>query len=114
MIALVLFIIFGLTFAYFATENTIPTAITLGGFQIIQIPVYVLVLVTFAFGLLTGGLFGVLRYLFYGRARKHDKDELHKSKQEVVTLTKQIHKLELENTRLRTKLGEENADDDSL
>jgi len=41
------------------------------------------------------------------------KDETKKLKEENVELTKNVHKLELENTKLKAKLGEE-FDEDSI
>lgn len=113
MIALVLFIVFGLVFSYIATLNTLTTTINLGVWIFRDVPVFLLLIAPFAIGLLIGGFFSVAKQFFNQRIVHRQSDQLAKAKQENVTLQKQIHQLELQNAKLKTKLGEE-SDDESL
>lgn len=114
MVALVLFIAFGLAFAYIATLNTLLTTINLGVWLLRDVPVYLLLIAPFAVGLLTGGFFSVAKQFFNQRILHRQLDQLAQAKQENVSLLKQIHQLELQNAKLKTKLGEEETDDESL
>lgn len=114
MAALILFIIFGVVFAYFATLNTQPTSVAVGTFVFRDVPVYLVVISAFAVGLLVGGFFSVVKQFIHGRVLHRQSDQLSKAKQETVELTKQIHQLELENAKLKTRLGDTDADEESL
>lgn len=106
MIALILFVVIGVLFAYFATLNTTLTAINLGGYIVSDIPLYIVVISAFAIGLFTGGLFSVVKQLLNQRKLYKQNSQLSKIKQDTLSLTREIHKLEIENARLKTKLGE--------
>ena len=112
--ALFLFIAFGLLFGYFATLITGLVSVNFGTITIPNIPLYLLVLVSLGVGILFASLFYAFKSLgtrfFLGRK----EGELSHAKKDIADLTKQVHQLELENTKLRTKLGEESGDDDSL
>jgi hypothetical protein len=114
MLALALFIFFGLLFGYFATLNTSQVTIHLGSFIINEIPLYILVLVSVGIGIVFATIFYMIKSIAsYVNVNKKN-GELEKSKKEITDLTKTIHKLELENTRLKTKTGEEPIDEDSI
>jgi len=111
MIALILFVLIGVVFAYFATLNTFPTPVNLGGYIVPDIPLYVIIIFAFAIGLFTGGLFSVVKQLLNQRKLHKQNSQLSKIKQDTVSLMKEIHQLEVENAKLKTKLGEDDADD---
>lgn len=114
MLALLLYIAFGLIFGYFATLNTSVVSVYFGSSSIQNVPMYILILLSLG----TGVLFATIFYLvkLFGIQRllnKKDKEGLAYDK-EIAELTKANHKLEIENTRLKTKNGETQEDDDSL
>ncbi len=114
MLALILFILFGLLFSYFATLNTALVTIHFGIYTLDAIPLYILVLVSLGTGLLFAAIFYSLKSISSYFAFSKKSGELKNSNKEVVELTKKIHQLELENTKLKTKTGEEQTDEDSL
>lgn len=114
MLALLLFIIFGLIFGYFATLNTSPVTIRFSSYTLENIPLYLLALASLGFGVLFATLFYIFKSLSTHFVLSKKTGELAKSKKEIAELTKKIHQLEIENTRLKTKNGEEVTDEDSL
>jgi len=114
MIALFLFVIFGLIFGYFSTLNTSLISIYFGTSVIHDIPVYVLVLLSFGTGILFSALFYLLRSIPGWFAWGKKEKEITSAKKEIVDLTKRLHVLEIENTKLKVQNGEEETDEDSL
>jgi len=114
MVALILFVIVGLLFALFATNNTGVVTITLGQFISYSTPLYVAILTSFVIGLALASLFYVFKSVTTGFMLRKHKIERKEAKDEIVELTKRIHKLELENERLKTENGIENEDTNSL
>lgn len=114
MVALILFIIFGLFFGYFSTLNTSLVSIHFGTYTLSQIPMYVLVISSFAVGVLFASLFYFVKYIAVQFAIRKSGQELDENKKTSAELLKKIHQLELENTKLKTKNGDTGADDDSI
>lgn len=75
---------------------------------------YVIVLASFAIGVLFAAMFYTLRSISAKLAVNRKEKELADAKEESVLLTKKIHLLEIENAKLKTKTGESETDDDSL
>ena len=114
MLALLLYIGFGLIFGYFATLNTATVSVHFGSSSVESVPMYVLILLSFGVGVLFATIFYLMKLFGIQRLlNKRDKESLAYDK-EIAELTKLAHKLEIENTRLKTKNGEETEDDDSL
>lgn len=114
MIALILFIIFGLLFGYFATLNTSLVSLHFGIYSIDSVPVYLLVLVSLGVGTLFASVFYFLKSIGSAFALNKKEGEIRNEKKEIAELTKELHKLEIENTKLKTKNGGESEDEDSL
>lgn len=114
MIALLLFIVFGLFFGYFATLNTSLVAIHFGAMSVPQIPMYVLVILSFALGVVFASLFYFVKYVAVQFAVRKSDQKLDENKKTSAELLKKIHQLELENTKLKTKNGISDVDDDSI
>lgn len=114
MIALVLFILFGLLFGYFATINTTLASVHFGTTSINSVPMYVIVLASFAIGVLFAAMFYTLRSISAKLAVSKKEKELADAKEEAIHLTKKIHELEIENAKLQTKNGDVPQDEDSL
>ncbi len=114
MVAVISVVIFGLIFAFFATLNTSPVTINLWYTTWTNVPLYIAVLASLAAGILLSAVFylgkSIADYFKIGST----EHELKKTKQTITDLTKQVHELELENTRLKTKAGEGSVDEDSL
>ncbi len=114
MIALMLFIAFGLLFGYFATMNTSLVSVHFGISTLSSIPMYFVVLASFGIGIIFTSLFYFFKSIPGMFAFGKKEKELSEKKKEIVELTKRIHELELDNTKLRAKNGEQDTDDESL
>jgi uncharacterized integral membrane protein len=113
MIALLLFVIFGFAFGYFATQNTSLVTINFGYGSLQHIPMYALVLAALAVGMLFATIFYIVKSFSFQLISNRLSKELHEVKKENIELVKVNHKLELANTKLLAKTGEE-SDTDSL
>lgn len=114
MLALLLFIAFGLMFGYFATLNTSVVSVYFGTYTLQNIPMYLLILASLGIGILFASLFYSFRSISAGHALAKRDKELTDTKKEALELTKKNHQLELENTKLKAQNGEESEDADSL
>jgi uncharacterized integral membrane protein len=113
MVTLVVTVALGLAFAIFATQNTFPVDVNLIFLQIPVVPLYLIVLVPLLIGLLTSFLIHVLSEIASSITLDEKQKELKGTKQENAELAKRVHKLELENTKMKAKLGKE-FDEDSF
>ncbi|CAN5287453.1 hypothetical protein BH10PAT1_BH10PAT1_5930 [soil metagenome] len=111
MIAIILVIVFGIFFSFFATKNSAPVSLNLGGHIINPVPLYLVILISIAIGVAVVGFIYLVRILSDKLTLSKKKSELKNTKEEVTDLNKQVHKLELENIKLKTQLGE--ADDEN-
>jgi uncharacterized integral membrane protein len=114
MIALILFFVFGLIFGYFATLNTTVVSLFFAPSMPIDAPLYLIVLACLCLGVLFAGIFAFVKSLSTKLAFSKKEGELTGLKKDIAELTKKNHQLELENTKLKVRTGEETTDDDSL
>ncbi len=111
---LLIIIATGILAAVFATQNTQVTSITFINYTIPQVPVYAIALVSLFVGILIFWLVNLLRVFSTNWALRGKDKSLDETKKEVVDLTKEIHQLEIENTKLKSKLGEPEIDEKSI
>jgi len=114
MLIVILISIFGLLFAYFATGNTALVSIKFGQYIFPGVPLYLVILASLAIGLIIAGLIYFLKSLSSSFTISEKEDALKEAKKESAELTKQVHKLELENTKLKTELGKQDTDEDTI
>lgn len=114
MLTLVLTVIFGLIFAYFATQNTEGVTMRFAEYNSAIIPLYLVVLGSLLVGLLLAWLINFINSIASSITLHGKESELKKAERMVAELTKRIHQLELENTRLKAENNEETLDDKSL
>lgn len=113
MATLIVTVILGLVIAFFATQNT--SAITLNFFNYVVpgIPTYVVVVGALLFGLLISWIISLINDIAAGLTIRGQDNKIKDFKKDNVELTKKIHQLELENTRLQEKTNS-SPDDKSL
>ena len=114
MLTLVITVILGLGFALFATQNTGPVSIYVGDNTLSNIPLYLVILLSIVFTLLLSGFIYLLRSLSSSLTISEKEEDIKKKKEELAEVTKQAHKLELENTKLKAELGKEDEDEDAI
>lgn len=110
MLALLLFIAFGLLFGYFATLNTTPVSLDFGIQVLKNIPMYVVVISSFGIGVILASLFYNVKF-FAVRMLVHKKEaEYEESQKAVAENLRKAHQLELENAKLKARKGVKDVD----
>ena len=112
MVILFFAVVFGVAFAIFASYNTESVDINFVNYVLSGVPVYLVVLAPLLFGTFVSFIIYLIKNLWSDLTVDEFKDEVKKLKQELGEITKEAHKLELENTKLKAKIGE--FDEDSM
>ena len=112
MLTLVITAILAGAFAFFATQNTMSVDVNFGNYSL-QMPLYLVVIVPLILGLLASYFIYIAYSLSLKLTINEQKDELKKVKEENTDLTKSVHKLELENTKMKSQNGH-SVDEDSI
>lgn len=100
MAALIITVLLGLLFAWFATANNQSVSVNVAG-NLFTIPLYMLAIVSVLIGLLVSAIISAidsLSSMFALRSRDH---KIRQREQTVEQLSSKVHDLELENARLR-------------
>lgn len=100
MSLLIIAIVFGLGFTLLAIQNTAFVVVQLAGYAW-TIPLYIVMFGSLLVGLLIAWLFNLIDWAS-STLTLHGKDaQIKKEHQTVETLEKEVHRLEVENARLR-------------
>ena len=114
MEVIILAVIVGLGIGYFATQNISLIHLYFGPYVTPNIPLYLVVIGAVLLGLLLAWIFSLVNSLS-SKITLHGKENKIKEDQKTIAeLTREIHQLELENTRLQERSGEGDSDDKSL
>ncbi len=101
METLILLVIFGIFAAFFATQNTTNVSITLLGYSLREVPMYLIVLGSLLIGLLLSSVISVVNSISTS-FRLHGKDvKIKQTKKTVTDLVKRNRELELEVANLK-------------
>lgn len=101
METLILLVLFGIIGAVFATQNNISVPISLLGYSIKQIPLYLVVLGSLLIGFLSSFMISVIDSILTS-FKLHGKDvKIKETKKTVTDLSKRNHELELEIVKLK-------------
>jgi len=103
----------GIFFSVFATQNTGLISLNFVGFTIPNIPIYLAILVPVLITLLVGWFIQFIRSISSRMAGSGQTTKINELKKELAEITREHHKLELENTKFKTELGE-SEDDNSI
>lgn len=114
MEVIILGIVVGLGITYFATQNTNLVNLHFGSYAVSNIPLYQVVIGALLLGLLLAWVFSLVNSLSSKITLHGKENRIKEDEKTIAELTKEIHQLELENTRLKEKSGEEENDDKSL
>lgn len=109
MLTLIVTIVFGLIIGFFATQNTGLVSLTFFNYPIAGIPLYVVVVGALLTGLSLSWIVSLINGVSTGFTLRGKEKKIADYRKEIAELTKQIHQLELENTKLT---AETNAPDD--
>lgn len=100
-------------FSVFTTQNTSLVTLYFSRFEIINAPIYLVVLVPVLFSLLFCSVIQLIRNLSLNYTINHQKKLVAGLKRDLAEVTKELHKLELENAKFKNELGEP-QDEDSI
>lgn len=103
MISLIILIISGAGFAYFATQNTARVSISLFHYTFSNIPVYVVVLAALLIGILIASIISTFGSISTSLTMFGKNSKIKKDSKDIASLNNRIHDLELENERLKGK-----------
>lgn len=111
---IILTVLLGLGLAFFATQNGGLISLYFGSLVIPNTPIYLVAIAALLLGLLIAWLFYLLRSFSSSLLLHTKENKLKDANRTIAQLTKSIHQLEIDNARLKEKLGEEAFDDKSL
>jgi uncharacterized integral membrane protein len=101
MVLIILLLVFGILAALFAVQNTLHVDVTLLGYTLHQIPLYLIMLGSLLAGILVSSVFNISNSIS-SSLTIHGKDvKIKKSKSTETDLNSRIHHLELENANLK-------------
>ncbi len=100
---LIAIVIFGLGFAYFATQNAASVVIHLANYAF-TIPVYGVVIISLLIGLVISLIFSLIENLSVGLTLWGKENRINADRKQIAVLNQHIHDLEIENAKLK---GEE-------
>lgn len=113
MPTLIITFLTGLIIAYFATQNTGPVTLHFLNYTFPGIPTYFVVVGALVIGLFLSWIISGVNSIGTGFAMRGKESKIKDYKKENADLTKRIHQLELENTKLSAETGV-SPDDKSL
>lgn len=102
MLAVIFTVLFSALVAYFATQNTGIISLQFASHAWTGIPIYIIVLTSLLAGLLFAWIFHLLNAISSSFAIRGKNKAIKEGKNENLELTKKVHQLEIENTKLNT------------
>ena len=101
MLTLILILIVGSIMVYLAQNNLMLVTLNLGSYAFSDIPLFYIIIGSLLIGLGLAYLISLAHSIFTGFTMRGKDKKIKQDKSEIIDLTKQIHKLELENERLK-------------
>lgn len=113
MFTLILLVIIGLSFGYFATMNTMTIPVNIAGVTYNDVPLYIVLGITLLLGLALSWVISMVDSVYTSMAFRGKDRAIRDRERTVDSLSKQVHDLEVENAKLRGRLDEEHERDHS-
>jgi uncharacterized membrane protein len=101
MLILILLVLVGAIMAYIAQDNLMVVTLRLGSYVFSGIPLFYIIIGSLLTGLGLAYLIYLINSIFIALTLHRKDNKIKQAKGEIADLTKQIHKLELENERLK-------------
>lgn len=111
MITLILILLIGSVFVYLAQNNLTPVTLHLGSVVVSDLPLFYVISGSLLTGLILAYLFYLINSIFIGFSMRKKDHAIKETKNQIAELTKQIHKLEIENEGLRSASGIDDRSD---
>lgn len=106
MLILFLAIVLSIVFSLFATQNTGLITLYFYSISLPNIPIYLVVLASILLTFVISLMIQFIKNLFSGMTISNQKSKIKELKRELAEVTKDFHKLELENAKFKNELGE--------
>jgi uncharacterized integral membrane protein len=103
MLVLLIAVIFGLAFGYFATQNTAPVTIRIADFALEGVPLYLVAVGSLLLGLFIAWILYVARSVSSTVTIYRKNHAMRRAEHTAADLEQRVHDLEVENERLKTK-----------
>jgi uncharacterized integral membrane protein len=114
MLVLILLLVVGSILVYISKFNFMPVSVNLGFYTFSDIPLFYVIVGSILFGLILSYLVYLVHAISTSFAIHGKNKEIKENKDEVLELTKNVHKLELENEKLGHDTGVEPEDPNAL
>ncbi len=101
MLTLILLLIVGSGLAYLSHNNLTPVAVKVGPYVFAGVPLFYVIIGALLTGLVLAYVISLIQTISASLTIRGKEKEISKNKNEVLELTKRVHKLELENEKLR-------------
>lgn len=106
MLILFLAIVISIVFSIFATQNTSLITLYFYHFSLPNIPIYIVILASVLSAFVISLIVQLLKNLSSGMTISSQKSRIKVLKREQAEITKELHKMELENAKFKNELGE--------
>jgi len=100
MATLIITVLLGLLFAWFAVVNTQNVSINLAN-TLLTVPLFMLVIVSVLIGLLISAIISSIDWISSSFALRNRDNQIKQKEQTVESLQHKVHDLEIENARLK-------------
>jgi len=114
MLVLILFLVIGSILVYISKFNFTPVTVNLGLHTFSNIPLFYVIVASLLTGLVLSYLVYLVRSISTSFTMRGKNKEIKKEKEEVLELTKNVHKLELENEKQKNDKNPEPQDKNAL
>ena len=114
MLIVILFLVVGAFLAYIAQSNLMPVSLSFGPYMIVDIPLFYVILASLGIGFVLSYTIEIFQKISHWSELRTQKNEISRSQETVLELTKRVHQLELENERLKHKPTLEPEDPNAL
>lgn len=106
MLILFLAIVLSIVFSIFATQNTGLVTLYFYNYSLPNIPIYIVILASILSAFVISLTVQALKSLSSGFTISNQKSRINVLKRELAEVTKDLHKMELENAKFKNELGE--------
>ncbi|MCL4339230.1 lipopolysaccharide assembly protein LapA domain-containing protein [Patescibacteria group bacterium] len=113
MIVLLVTIVFGLGFAYFATQNTLSVTIHISNFTFYGIPLYLVILGSLLVGIILATIIHIIDSLTNFLILRKKENTLKELKKTIAQLIKRVHQLELTSEKQKEENGDGETEDEN-
>ena len=114
MIILILLLVIGAFFAYISQSNLGPVSLHLGPYVFSDVPLFYVIIGSVVLGLVLAYLINLIPAIYNSFLLMGKENEIKKNKNEVLSLTKRVHQLELENEKLKHNSNKKPVDPNAL